>query len=252
MNGEKFKMNVVKCSQGHFYDAEKFKVCPHCGVEEKEERQVSRTIRTEETVALNETEIRAWETNLDANERSISKSKSIKGGLFSKKKKSVQEDINDFDSAPITIKPSIRITENINEPDKGFSVEPSASIHPVHVTPKVEKKNRGCTVGWVVVLTGDDKGVSYELTNGNNNIGSSDDMDIVIKGDETVASSKHANIVFEPNKKDFFIVPGDSKELVYIGENVVLMPTKLSEFDKILVGNTTLMFVPLCGEKFEW
>ena len=47
-------------------------------------------------------------------------------------------------------------------------------------------------------------------------------------------------------------MPGESKELCYLGGEVVLTPKELNPGDKITVGETDLMFIPCCSDTFTW
>ena len=42
------------------------------------------------------------------------------------------------------------------------------------------------------------------------------------------------------------------KNLTYMEESPVMLPTELQGFSKIQIGETVLLFVPLCGERFDW
>ena len=75
---------------------------------------------------------------------------------------------------------------------------------------------------------------------------------ICISGDESIARERHAVVTFEPRRGSFHLVPGDARELVYLNDEPVLGPQELHPHDKIMMGNTKLLFVPFCGEKFQW
>lgn len=76
-------------------------------------------------------------------------------------------------------------------------------------------------------------------------------MDIVIS-DSSVSREKHAVILYEPKKREFLAQPGESRELFYLNNEVVLNFEKLKAYDVIQVGNTKLMFMPFCSETFCW
>ena len=244
-------MNVVKCSQGHFYDADKFTVCPHCGVAQQELTQSNSVVRKDETVALREEEIQAWEYKQEMYENSTVKGKRTKGTFLGKKRKSeVFSGQNEsVYTGPITIK-TATIQQTIQTEQPMPMSMTGAPVVAAHVAAPV--RERGCTVGWLIFLNGKDKGTTCELKSGNNFIGSGADMDVQIRNDSKVAHKNHAKIVFEPNKQEFFVAPGDSSELVYLGEDVVMIPQKLAAYDRIIIGDTTMLFMPLCGEKFTW
>ena len=77
-------------------------------------------------------------------------------------------------------------------------------------------------------------------------------MDIQILGDNEISRRNHAVIVFDPKKKETVLLPGDSNGLVYLNENAVYVPTPLSPYDKVEMGNSVFVFVPFCGNNFMW
>ena len=107
-------------------------------------------------------------------------------------------------------------------------------------------------VGWLVAVKGPSRGRDYRITSERNYIGRSETMDISISGDDMISRENHAIINFEPRKSTFYLLPGDSKRLTYLNEEVVLAPELLKSYDRIEVGETLLVFVPFCGEAFQW
>jgi hypothetical protein len=107
-------------------------------------------------------------------------------------------------------------------------------------------------VGWLVCIEGNNLGNDFRLKSGRNFIGRAQDMDVSIPGDDTVSREKHAIVVYEPKTYTFLVQAGDSKELSYLNDKVVLNPEELKANDIITVGNTKLMFFPCCNEKFNW
>ena len=108
------------------------------------------------------------------------------------------------------------------------------------------------TVGWLIGVNGDYYGDCFELKAGRNFIGRGVDMDVVLDLDRSVSRNKHAIIIYEPHSRVFFAQPGESRELFYINDNVVLKNEPIKAYDILLIGTTKLMFFPLCGPKFSW
>lgn len=107
-------------------------------------------------------------------------------------------------------------------------------------------------VGWLVCTDGVNKGTDYRLHQGRNFIGRSSEMDVCILGDNTVSRSSHAIVVYDPRSNVYLAQPGSSKELFYVNDKLVLNPVELEAMDLLNIGDTKLMFVPLCGEQFHW
>ena len=81
-------------------------------------------------------------------------------------------------------------------------------------------------VGWLACVAGPSRGKSYTVRGGVNSIGRSERMDIVITG--------------------------DGRNIVYLNDEEVYTPMLLNAYDVIDFGETKLLFVPLCGQRFTW
>lgn len=108
-------------------------------------------------------------------------------------------------------------------------------------------------VGWLVCIEGENKGCDFRLKAGKNFVGRANENDIAISKDMSISRAKHVVIIFEPNRCEYLIQPGsESHELSYVNGEILLDTKKLNAYDKISLGNTTLSFVPFCGEEFKW
>lgn len=107
-------------------------------------------------------------------------------------------------------------------------------------------------VGWLVCIKGPSRGRDYRIRSGRNSIGRSEAMDVQIQGDDTVSRENHAFMVFEPRKRTFSIRPGDGRGLVYLNGEEVIQASEIKGYDLVELGETQLLFMPLCGEKFHW
>ena len=107
-------------------------------------------------------------------------------------------------------------------------------------------------VGWLVCLEGKEKGHDYRIHSDNNYIGRADEMDIAIRNDDTISRVNHAILSYDPKEKTFYFGPGSGRGIVRINGKAVLSTIELAAFDKIDIGNTNLVFVPFCGEDYNW
>lgn len=107
-------------------------------------------------------------------------------------------------------------------------------------------------VGWLVCVAGECLGKAFELKNGKNFVGRASNMDIILEGDSNVSRERHAIVTYEPTGRLFVAQPGESRELFYVNDQVVLMNKELKDRDILLIGKTKLMFIPLCGPDFAW
>jgi hypothetical protein len=107
-------------------------------------------------------------------------------------------------------------------------------------------------VGWLVCVEGADRGRDYRIRSEKNFVGRAESMDVAIRGDETVSRENHAIVSFNPKARQFKLHPGDSRGLVYLNGEEVDHPSPLKAGDHIELGQTKLLFVPLCDDTFTW
>lgn len=107
-------------------------------------------------------------------------------------------------------------------------------------------------VGWLVCVKGPERGRDYRIHTERNFIGRSPAMDIAITGDPSISRDNHAILSYNPKRHSFRLAPGDGRGLVYLNDEEVLTPLELAPYDRIELGETTLLFVPFCGERFTW
>lgn len=107
--------------------------------------------------------------------------------------------------------------------------------------------------GWLVIISDKGKGKSYPLTFGLNNIGRGDNNHISIKnGDDSISREKHTTIIYDYQNNIFLVKHGEGQFLSYLNGAVLLDTKELKANDKIKVGNTEFIFIPLCSENFKW
>jgi hypothetical protein len=109
--------------------------------------------------------------------------------------------------------------------------------------------------GWLVVVKGPGKGHFLKLGFGQNSIGRSASERVSVDfGDGQVSRANHATISYDPRGNQFYIQPGSGTNMTYLDNQPapVLQPMILPAFSHISIGETTLRFVPLCGENFTW
>ena len=107
--------------------------------------------------------------------------------------------------------------------------------------------------GWLVVIKGPGQGNFMAIGNGSNSVGRDEGERVRVDfGDEMISRSGHSTITYDPRGKKFYLQHGTGKNLTYLEGNPVLAPTELAGFSRITIGNTELLFVPLCCEQFDW
>jgi hypothetical protein len=107
-------------------------------------------------------------------------------------------------------------------------------------------------VGWLACVDGPDKGRDWRLVSGRNAIGRADGMPVRLASDTSVSRDRHAVVSFDPRRRSFSLAPGEGSGLVYCNGQEVVMPVTLVPLDRIELGASTLVFVPLVGANFSW
>lgn len=107
-------------------------------------------------------------------------------------------------------------------------------------------------VGWLVCIDGPDKGQDYRIHAGYNYIGRAQSMDICIQGDTHISNQNAGVIGYDDLEHLFSFGPSGGHNTVRVNGKMVINAVELSPYDELTVGTTKLMFVPLCGERFNW
>lgn len=108
-------------------------------------------------------------------------------------------------------------------------------------------------VGWILVTEGPGYGESFSLLTGMSQIGRGEDQAVQLDfGDSAISRSNHAAIVFDPETKGFTLGHGGKSNIVRLNNAPVISNETLKSGDIIRLGETTLRFVALVGDDFEW
>ena len=115
-----------------------------------------------------------------------------------------------------------------------------------------KKINLEPIVGWLVCVEGPEKGKDYHLWARINTIGRSEKMDVCIRDDQTISRENHARIAYDPKHNNFQLIPAESINNIYLNDDPVYIPAKLSAYDVIELGDSKMIFVPFCCDRFRW
>lgn len=108
--------------------------------------------------------------------------------------------------------------------------------------------------GWLVVMDGEKKGLSFVIHGEQNSIGRGNRFDINISFDKAVSSDGNAVIAYDSKNRKFFLSPvlGKGKNNIYHNEAMLLMPVELHDYDKIQIGAFEYVFRSFCNEAFSY
>lgn len=108
-------------------------------------------------------------------------------------------------------------------------------------------------VGWIVVTEGPGRGSSFPLGYGNNRIGRAPSETVSLDfGDTQISRENHATLTYDGKNRRYFVKEGDGRNLIYVGDDPVLVPVELKGGEILSLGDTKLRFVPFCGKDFDW
>lgn len=220
-------MKFKRCEFGHYYDPSKYDRCPHCFAR-------SSGVEAEYTVAKRPVDERVMQAY----------------------------DLDDYD-APAPSPQAAPAAQAAPQPAERPAA-PVAPVAPVAPAPMPEAEDSVTVarlardtginppVGWLVQITGANKGKAYEVHAERNTIGRSSAMDICLKGDLGVSRDTNGVLSYNPRNRSFHLIPGEGKAILYVNGQELLSPQELNAYDCIEISETALLFVPLCGERFAW
>ncbi len=108
-------------------------------------------------------------------------------------------------------------------------------------------------VGWLVVVAGPGRGAAFALHDGVSKIGRGDDQTVALNfGDNAISRENHVAIAYDSETNGFYIGQSGRANIVRLNNKPLLSTEALVNHDRIRVGETTLMFVALCGDGFSW
>ena len=262
-------MAQIECGRGHLYDPEKYPTCPYC----KNNQQITvaaagrtapiRVTDTSRTAPLSGTPVTAAQKTAPLTPQPAP---ATPGGAIP-----VTADSKTMPPRGYAPQAAIPVTApQKTMPPRGYAPAapapaeaPEPTAPPKFHGPSVldagktvgmmqEQMGFDPVVGWLACVEGPSRGKSYTIRGGINAIGRGDRMDITITGDRTISMENHAKISYSDRNNRFNLLPGDGRNIVYLNGEEVFSATPLQAYDLIDFGETKLLFVPLCGERFTW
>lgn len=179
-------MAIKMCSNGHFYDDEKFFRCPYCGI------------------------------TLDSgdNERTQMRPGEMSEKIYG----------SDSDSA--------------EEDDRTIAFWK-------------ETDDREYVTGWLVCISGPEKGRDFRIHYGFNRIGRSYNMDICVEDDLQITRDNHCSIVYDRESNAFSVLPSTGA-VTYLNNAVLMQAETLKNRDRIRIGKSTFEFIAFCDGENQW
>lgn len=235
-------MDVIRCEKGHFYDASQYATCPQCAKEASGAAggfggdfglgDVGRTMPVNAPMP--------GFGGMDAIGKTEPIGANVSGSSFA---------IPGVQNVPMS-------TSAFLEPnDRSAGVQEYGATTPVAQMVGGQGGQQQLflpVVGWLVCIDGPAKGRDYRIHSQYNYIGRARHMDICISGDNCISAERAAVLAYDDRNCVFFMGPGMGQNLVRLNGKPILNAQELNAFDQITIGETTLLFIPLCGERFDW
>lgn len=219
-------MELKKCKEGHYYDASIYSECPTClnAPNAGNPAGVGKTLGLGDIPGFEDT------SPLGGGTENFGKTMPLGGGI--------QPGTAGFKTAPVSEGLSGGAPVGRGEGKTIGIVAQQLGMDPV--------------TGWLVSVSGPEKGRDYRIHSDNNFIGRGEKMDICIRGDETISRERHAVIAYDTRENLFYFAPGEGRSINRVNGKAVLGMVTLEPYDEIEIGCTKLVFIPFCGERFEW
>ena len=83
-------------------------------------------------------------------------------------------------------------------------------------------------------------------------IASGSGADIKLNKDSSVSADCHAVVTYNPAENKFTLSAGTGRGITYLNGNQVDVSAELKADDRIEVGKSELLFIPVCSDKFKW
>lgn len=226
--------NFVKCPNGHMFDSDNTPQCPHC-------RGANSALESSTAPAGNF----ATEATGSGFRSVATQAAPTQGGAPLTAAKTVAFEYQETRSADAGLAP----TGSGNTSLRACPTMPGVMQHPTSEEAPANKVFNP-VVGWLISMSGADKGRDFRLLVGKNTIGRGRDENVFLSGDEKI-SRDHATIYYYPKVNEFYI-EDHSTHGTYLNSKPIIQRTLINTMDRIEIGDTVLILKSLCDSGFIW
>lgn len=216
-------MNMQQCPNGHLYDADKNPTCPYC------DGAASMNV----TVPLGggaDMGMGAFPSTVPLDGGYVAPTPAVAGGAAAVT--TPLDGGNDYFPATEAVGSAFGVTQ--------------------YVTDIVNEKGIVEVRGWLVCLEGEKRGEDFKIRGEKTTIGRGSANDIKLDFDTTISKGVNATVTYDHKNNKFFIIPGESKNNIYVNENLLMIPVEIKDYDVIEIGETKMILRTLCNESFNW
>ena len=240
-------MAQIECGRGHLYDPDKYAACPYCNPGQQITVASARktfwgtpvTAPQKTAPACGQTPVTAPQKTAPLSGQTPVTAPQKTAPLRSQTPVTApQRTMPPRDYHPVTEQSAPGEMRRVTDSGKTVGMMQQLGFDPV--------------VGWLACVAGPSKGKSYSVYGGISSIGRSERMDISITGDMKISAENHARISYSDKNNRFRLLPGNGRNIVYLNGEELFSPMPLNAYDLIDFGETQLLFIPLCGDRFTW
>ena len=241
-------MEIIGCGKGHYYNPELYSSCPECAKAGANADILGATEPVDfgKYAGGNFGSIGATEpVDFDSYSGKGNDSAPVIGGFGDMMSTTDFKTPGSMETAPVNAGPSVSAPAPVSKvQDYGATMPVTpVSMGSVPFQP---------VVGWLVCIDGPAKGRDYRIHSQYNYIGRGQHMDICISGDDCISTERAAVIAYDSEEKFFSFGPSMGHNVVRVNGKMLMNAVVLNAYDELTIGKTKLLFVPLCGERFDW
>lgn len=236
-------MQIVGCGKGHVYDPELYSSCPYCAQEAGGQKQSE--VTHVDAYGATEPIGKGGGSGLGKTEPAFTAPYS---GVTHVDAYGATEPVGKSGGPGKTMPAS----SWASGPSKVESYAPTTPVQQAGMSGEGSQGDIQPVVGWLVCIDGPSKGRDYRIHSQNNYIGRARHMDICLEGDNAISSEYAAVLVYDDLEKTFFFGPDKGRNIVRLNKRAAVNVVEIKALDQMTIGKSTFVFVPLCGEGFDW
>lgn len=151
----------------------------------------------------------------------------------------------------VALKPMAEIPTPTSDIGKTVALKP-VEPEPAPAAAPEKKQDKTRPVAFMVCIGGGNCGDAFRVSEGRNYIAGGSDADIKLDKDSSVSAECHAVVTYNPSNNKFTLSAGTGRGITYLNGSQVDVSADLSADDRIKVGGSELLFIPVCSDKFKW
>ena len=229
-------MKKALCVNKHYFDADRFNICPICGASDYQDL----SIESGSPCGSDQPKAPKKLPDTDSGSHGSAEKDDLPQPQGDVEDKGVADAVKDNPDDLTSLESEIKKTKSTTRKELPVTVR------------KWDLDNTVLPVGWLIGIVGPHLGEAFACSSGRNRIGRADSMEIILSKDPEITRESQAVLVYEPNSRKFYIQAGESRGIVYLNEAPVISYSEFQAYDKLKLGRSEFVFLPLCGEHFTW